>query len=114
METSYSVRFIGHFPLTFPSSRGKILSKSVMPLWPAVSCHGVRGFAFCRPFPDSPRALSSASVRGLFLYLPGSKGSALRLPGSPLLYRYTQKIAGLSGGVVNSQKRPPPPYFFGG
>ena len=37
------------------------------PPWPAVSCHGVQGFAFCRPFPDSPRALSSASVRGLFL-----------------------------------------------
>lgn len=30
METSYSVRFIGHFLLTFPSNRGKILSKSVI------------------------------------------------------------------------------------
>ena len=113
METSYSVRFIGHYLLTFWKSRGKILSKSVMHPWPAVFCHGVRDFAFYG-LSGSPRALSSASVRGLFLYLPGSKGSALRLPGSPLLSRYTQKIAGLSGGGVNSQKRPPPPYFFGG
>lgn len=30
METSYSVRFIGHYLLTFWKSRGKILSKSVM------------------------------------------------------------------------------------
>lgn len=66
METSYSVRFIGHYLLTFRSSRGKILSKSVMPPWPAVSCHGVRDFAFYG-LSGSPRALSSASVRGLFL-----------------------------------------------
>lgn len=32
IETSYSVRFIGHYLLTFPSSRGNILSKSVIPL----------------------------------------------------------------------------------
>ena len=44
IETSYSVRFIGHLPLTFPSSRGNILSKSVIPLWPAVPYHGVQGF----------------------------------------------------------------------
>ena len=44
IETSYSVRFIGLLPLTFPSSRGKILSKSVIPLWPTVPYHGVRGF----------------------------------------------------------------------
>ena len=30
MKTSYSVHFIGHLPLTFQSSRGKILSESVM------------------------------------------------------------------------------------
>lgn len=30
METSYSVRFIGHYLLTFWKSRGKLLSKSVM------------------------------------------------------------------------------------
>lgn len=44
IATSYSVRFIGLLPLTFPSSRGNILSKSVIPLWPAVPYHGVRGF----------------------------------------------------------------------
>ena len=30
MGTSYSVRFIGHYLLTFRSSRGKLLLKSVM------------------------------------------------------------------------------------
>lgn len=53
-------------------------------------------------------------MRGLFLYLPGSKGSALRLPWSPLLSRYTKKITGLYEGMVNSQKRPPGPTFSAG
>ena len=44
METSYSVRFIGLYLLTFWKSRGKILSKSVMPPWPAVPYRGVRDF----------------------------------------------------------------------
>ena len=39
------------YPLTFQSSRGKILSKSVMRAWPAVSCYGVRGF----PYLTAPR-----------------------------------------------------------
>lgn len=67
METSYSVRFIGHYLLTFWKSRGKILSKSVMSPMARRFLSGVRDFAFCRPFLDSPRTLSSASVRGLFL-----------------------------------------------
>ena len=48
MGTSYSVRFIGHYLLTFRSSRGKILSKSVMPPWPAVPYRGVRDFALLK------------------------------------------------------------------
>ena len=39
-----SVRFIGHLPLTLPSACGRILSKSVMPPWPAAPYRGVHGF----------------------------------------------------------------------
>lgn len=47
METSYSVRFIGHYLLTFWKSRGKILSKSVMsPMARRFLLYGVRDFAF--------------------------------------------------------------------
>ena len=67
METSYSVRFIGHLPLTFQSSRGKILSESVMSPMARRFLSRCPRLHLLKMGSGSPRALSSASVRGLFL-----------------------------------------------
>lgn len=113
LSSSESVRFIGHFLLTFRSSRGKILSKSVMPPWPAVSCHGVRDFAFCG-LSGSPRALSSASVRGLFRYT-ARQGFRFAAPWARFSFTLSRaKITGHSAPPVNSRKRPQRPAFSGG
>ena len=55
IETSYSVRFIGHYHLTFWKSRGKILSKSVMsPMARRILSRCPRLRLLSRPFRIAP------------------------------------------------------------
>jgi len=96
METSYSVHFIGHLPLTFQSSRGKILSESVM------SPMARRFLSRC------PRLRLSETwfrIAPACWVVPACGGYSFALSHA--------KIAGHSGGMVNSQKRPPGPAFSG-
>ena len=59
----------------------------------------------------SPRTLSSASARGLFRYT-ARQGFRFAAPWARFSFALSHaKIAGLSGGEVNSQKRPPGPLF---
>ena len=84
------------------------------PPWPTASCRGVRGFNLLKTVSGSPRALSSASVRGLFLCLPGSKGSASRLPGRAFPLPSAMQKSRVIPGVWSTRKSGPPARFFGG
>lgn len=113
METSYSVRFIGHLLLTFLSSRGKILSESVMSPMARRFLSRCPRLHLLKMVSGSPRVLSSASVRGLFRYT-ARQGFRFAAPWARFSFALSHaKIAGHSGGMVNSQKRPPGPAFSG-
>lgn len=113
MTTSYSVRFIGLLPLTFPSVCGRILSKSVMPPWPAAPYRGVRDFVLIEDLFGLPPVQSSACTGGNSV-TPRVKGSASRLPGRafPLPSAMQKSLVTLASG--STHKSGPPAHFFGG
>lgn len=94
MTTSYSVRFIGHLPLTFPSVCGRILSKSVM------SPMARRSLSRCPRLHPLWRLLRIALA---CCVVPACGGYSFALCHA--------KIAGHSGIQVNSRKRPHGPLF---
>ena len=113
METSYSVHFIGHLPLTFQSSRSKILSESVMSPMARRFLSRCPRLHLLKMVSGSPRALSSASVRGLFRYT-ARQGFRFAAPWARFSLPSAMQKSRVIPGVRSTSKSGPPARFFGG
>ena len=111
MKTSYSVRFIGHLLLTFPSSRGKILSESVMSPMARRFLSRCRRLHLLKMVSGSPRALSSASVRGLFRYT-ARQGFRFAAPWARFSLPSAMQKSRVIPGVRSTPKSGPPAPLF--
>ena len=111
IEASYSVHFIGHLPLTFQSSRGKILSESVMSPMARRFLSRCPRLRLLQMVSGSPRALSSASVRGLFRYT-ARQGFRFAAPWARFSLPSAMQKSRVIPGVRSTPKSGPPAPLF--